>query len=65
MLRQSPNLIWPQDHAWCVATEIDLDCTLVAGSEPLAESLLAEPRLETWQVGAGDPIRFDSDEING
>ena len=21
--RQSPNLWWPEDHAWCVATEID------------------------------------------
>jgi hypothetical protein len=25
---QSPNLFWPQDHAWCVASEIDL-CDLV------------------------------------
>jgi hypothetical protein len=24
-----PNLWWPDDHAWCVATEIDLDSFLV------------------------------------
>ena len=39
---QSPNLFWPQDHAWCVATEIDLFCTLVAGSEALAQALVGE-----------------------
>jgi hypothetical protein len=39
---QSPNLFWPQDQAWCVATEIDLYCTLVAGSESLAQALLAD-----------------------
>lgn len=26
----SGNLFWPQDHAWCVATEIDLFCTFIA-----------------------------------
>jgi hypothetical protein len=26
---QSPNLFWPDDHAWCVASEIDLFCTPV------------------------------------
>ena len=29
---RSPNLFWPSDHAWCVATEIDLLFTLVAGT---------------------------------
>ncbi|MGH8301512.1 MAG: hypothetical protein ACRET5_08615, partial [Steroidobacteraceae bacterium] len=28
---QSPNLFWPDDRAWCVATEIDFDSTLVGG----------------------------------
>lgn len=61
---QSPNLLWPQDHAWCVATEIDLFCTLVGGSEKLAAALMAEPRLETWRVFPGDPIAWDSDKVN-
>jgi len=39
---QSPNLFWPQDHAWCVASEIDLFCTLVAGSESLAAAAAAQ-----------------------
>jgi len=61
---QSPNLFWPHDHAWCVASEVDLLCTLVAGPEPLAAALLADSRLEVWRVDPGDPIAFDSDQIN-
>jgi len=61
---QSPNLFWPQDHAWWVASEIDLLCTLVAGSEALAQALVADPRLEAWRVRPADPIAFDSDQIN-
>jgi hypothetical protein len=61
---QSPNLFWPQDHAWCVATEIDLFCSFIAGSAKLAEALLADSRFEAWRVFPGDPIRWDSDDIN-
>lgn len=38
---QSPNLWWPNDHAWCVATDIDLQDTHVGGTEALVETLLA------------------------
>jgi hypothetical protein len=61
---QSPNLFWPSDHAWCVASEIDLAFTLVAGSNDLAEALVAEPRIETWRVSADDPVHGASHEIN-
>ncbi|HJU01414.1 MAG TPA: hypothetical protein VJ966_09440 [Actinomycetes bacterium] len=61
---QSPNLFWPQDRAWCVASEIDLFCTLVAGSDELAEALVGDPRLEAWRVLPADPVAFDSDQLN-
>jgi hypothetical protein len=61
---QTPNLFWPHDHAWCVASEIDLFCTLVAGEDALAQALVDDPRLEAWQVQPADPIAFDSDQIN-
>jgi hypothetical protein len=47
-----------------VASEIDLFCTLVAGSDDLAEALVENPRLEAWPVQPADPIVFDSDQIN-
>jgi len=36
----TPQLIWPDDHAWCVASEIDWDSTLVAGPRPLINAIL-------------------------
>jgi len=64
LLPQSPNLFWTEDRAWCVASEIDLFCTLVGGSEQLVEALLADPTLEVWRIGPTDPIAFNSDLIN-
>jgi hypothetical protein len=61
---QSPNLFWPEDHSWCAASEIDLYCTLVAGSNALVESLAENPALEVWRVFALDPVASDSDTIN-
>jgi hypothetical protein len=58
---QSPNLFWPQDHAWCVASEIDLTCTLVAGSELLAQALLANPSLQARSVDPSDALTCDTD----
>jgi hypothetical protein len=42
----SPNLLWPADHAWCVATDIDSTWTGVGGSAALADDLLGDSRLE-------------------
>jgi hypothetical protein len=52
----SPNLIWPDDHAWCVATEVDLSSTYIAGSQALANDVLADPRLEALAVRADAPL---------
>ncbi len=57
----SPNLFWPQDHAWCVASEIDLYCTIVGGPQALADALVANPALEAWRVEPEDPVTSDGD----
>ena len=62
---QSPNLFWPVDRAWCVATEIDLDSTYVGGSRALIESLVQDARFEAWPAHLDDPIDAASDTING
>ncbi len=61
---QSPNLAWPDDRAWCVATEVDLDSTYVGGSTALAEALLADQHIEAWPVRVDDPIDHGSDHLN-
>jgi hypothetical protein len=43
---RSPNLWWPDDRAWCVATEIDFQWTYVGGSAACIEAILNDPELE-------------------
>ncbi|GAA1623586.1 hypothetical protein [Georgenia ruanii] len=62
---QSPNLFWPADRAWCVATEIDFDSTLVGGTPEAIAAVLAAPALEAWRVEPGDSLQSDADVING
>lgn len=61
---QSANRIWPPDHSWFITTDIDLDSTLVAGSSSLAEALLADDRLETFELSYDDELNLWSDRIN-
>jgi len=62
--RQSPSLFWPVDRSWWVATEIDFDSTIVAGSSELIAAVLAEPTLEAWPVGPDDSLAHDGDTVN-
>ncbi|MBF6205714.1 MULTISPECIES: hypothetical protein [Nocardia] len=50
----SPNLIWPADRAWFVATEIDLPWTGVAGSAALIEALRADAALDVEETQPSD-----------
>jgi hypothetical protein len=61
---QTPNLWWPDDRAWCVATEIDFDSTLVGCSRECAGALLASSELETAEVELEDRLDVDGDTIN-
>ncbi len=61
---QSPNLWWPEDHSWCVATEIDLGWTYVAGSEALVEHVVRCPDLEVLRARITDGVTYDSDLLN-
>jgi hypothetical protein len=61
---QSPNLFWPADRAWCVATEIDFDSTLVAGKRTLIDALLEAPALDAWPVHPDDSLASDADCTN-
>ena len=42
----SPNIWWPEDQAWCVATDIDLCHTYIGGSPECIEAILSNPDLE-------------------
>ncbi len=53
---QTPNLWWPADRAWCVATEIDLPWTYVGGPAGLIERILGDGRVEALPAEPGDSL---------
>jgi hypothetical protein len=61
---QSPNLWWPDDRAWCVATEVDYAWTYVGGTSRLIDRLLADERLEALPAHLTDQPFYDSDLLN-
>jgi hypothetical protein len=53
---QSPNLWWPADESWCVASEIDLPWTYVGGTKDMVERLVMDNRIEAFAVRPDAPI---------
>jgi hypothetical protein len=63
-LDDGPQIWWPDDRAWCVATEIDLDSTYVGGSRAFIERLMGEPELEVMPAVLDDRVDLGADTIN-
>ncbi len=62
--RDAPNLIWPADHTWLVASEVDFDSTLVGGSAELIQAIVDSPKLEAWKIEPSDSLAADADKVN-
>lgn len=60
----SAHLWWPDDHAWCVATDIDLMSTYLGASAECVAAVLAGPDLEAFPVCADQRLTWDSDTVN-
>jgi hypothetical protein len=61
---QSPNLFWPADQNWFVASEIDFDSTLVGGSDDLIERIAQDALLDAWRIQPDDLLTADADTLN-
>jgi hypothetical protein len=59
-----PNLWWPDDQVWCVASEIDFPYTYVGGSKALIDDILRHPDLEALPATVEDGVNANSDKIN-
>ena len=55
----SPQLWWPDDRRWIVATEIDLVSTYIAGSRGLADELMADEQIEAIRVEPEHSVCLD------
>jgi len=64
MWAQSPSILWPDDHSWVLATEIDFDSTLVAGTTALIRELVQTPGLEVLPIRTDADLTWDGDVLN-
>ncbi|QDE36395.1 hypothetical protein FIV50_17365 [Microbacterium foliorum] len=61
---QTPSILWPDDHAWVMVSEIDHDSTIVAGSTELVAAICADERLEAFLIPENADLTWDADEVN-
>ena len=61
---KSAHLWWPDDHAWCVATDIDLMTTYVGATEECVDALLNTSGLEALPATRDQRLTWDSDTVN-
>jgi len=59
-----PTAIWPLGENWFVGSDPDLSFTLIGGPRPLIDTVLADPRLETFEVSASMGISRYADTTN-
>jgi hypothetical protein len=59
-----PNLWWPDDRSWCLASEIDFPYTYIGGSTELITEILTHPFLEALPATVDQGITADSDVVN-
>ena len=57
---QTANVWWPDDRAWCVATEIDFMTTYVGGTKEAMAAIVASPAFEADLVELSDSVNFDT-----
>lgn len=58
------SLVWPADQAWVVASEIDYDSTIIAGSSELIRAICTDESLEALPLHEGASLYWDADDIN-
>ncbi|EME65188.1 hypothetical protein [Amycolatopsis decaplanina] len=49
-----PAFVWPADHAWCVAKDVDPHWAGIGATATTLDRLVADPRLD---IVAADPDR--------
>ena len=61
---QSASMWWPDDCAWFVATEVDLDSTYLGASRACIDALLARRQIEAVRAELSDSITIAADTVN-
>jgi hypothetical protein len=61
---RAPNVWWPADEKWWVATEVDLNSTYVGGSDPDLVDRLRDAGLEVVECNLETRVDLASDWMN-
>lgn len=61
---QSPSILWPEDHAWALVSEIDWDSTVIAGARELIEAIADDRRLEALEIPRDADLTEGGDLLN-
>ena len=51
-----PAFVWPGDHAWCFASDVDPHWAGIGASKPAIDALLDDPALDVVQVRSFDTM---------
>lgn len=60
----NPNYWWPEDRAWCVVTDTDVDWAYVAGSAACIDEVLAVPVTDAYATRSENPAHSGMDVLN-
>ena len=51
-----PAIVWPADHAWCFASDVDPHFAGIAASRAAVDALVADPVLDVVRVQPGEGV---------
>jgi hypothetical protein len=60
----NPNYWWPEDRAWCIVTDTDVDWAYVAGSAACIDEVLAVPATDAYATKPENPAHSGMDVLN-
>lgn len=58
------HLVWPPDHSWYLATDVDFDSSILGGSVELLNRVASSAGVEALQVNLDDSLTADADYVN-
>lgn len=61
---ESPALVWPEDRAWVLVSEIDWDSTVVGGTPELIAELVGGSGVEALELPADADLSSTGDRLN-
>lgn len=61
---QSPTYLWPDDQSWALHTNVDLDSSIIGGSQELINQLLQTPGVEVLPLHTDADLSWGGDKIN-